>query len=379
MDFGLSAEQELLQNTAREFLSQECPPGLVRELYDDPKGFSPELHRKTAELGWTGLLIPEAHGGLGLGMLDMAVLLEEIGRAVVPGPFVFSSVLTTLGLVQAGSSAQRETWLPRLAAGQAIGTLAFLDADARLDARGVRLKAKKTKHGYVLSGTKMFVPFAEVADVLLVVARTSGKAEQGVSLFLVERQTPGLSLTPLDIVDQTRRVYRVEFQQVAVPKTALLGKKDKGWKIVTRLLDAACVALAADSLGGAQKALELAVEYTKTRTQFNRPIASFQALKHMAAEMASDIEPARSLVWYAAYAFDALPAEAARAAALAKARLSDVYARTTNRAVQMHGGIGFTWEHDMHFWFKRAKWNEFAFGDATYHRERLARLEGFSA
>ena len=225
----------------------------------------------------------------------------------------------------------------------------------------------------------MFVPFAEVADVLLVVARTSGKAEQGVSLFLVERQTPGLSLTPLDIVDQTRRVYRVEFQQVAVPKTALLGKKDKGWKIVARLLDAACVALAADSLGGAQKALELAVEYTKTRTQFNRPIASFQALKHMAAEMASDIEPARSLVWYAAYAFDALPAEAARAAALAKARLSDVYARTTNRAVQMHGGIGFTWEHDMHFWFKRAKWNEFAFGDATYHRERLARLEGFSA
>ena len=377
MDFGLSAEQELLQNTAREFLSQECPPGLVRELYNDPKGFSPELHRKTAELGWTGLLIPEAHGGLGLGMLDMVVLLEEIGRAVVPGPFVFSSVLTTLGLVQAGSSTQQQTWLPRLAAGQAIGTLALLETDDRLDARGVRLKAKKTKHGYVLSGTKMFVPFAEVADVLLVVARTSGKAEQGVSLFLVERQAPGLSLTPLDIVDQTRRVYRAEFQQVAVPKTALLGKKDKGWKIVTRLLDAACVALAADSLGGAQKALELAVEYTKTRTQFNRPIASFQALKHMAAEMASDIEPARSLVWYAAYAFDALPAEAARAAALAKARLSDVYARTTNRAVQMHGGIGFTWEHDMHFWFKRAKWNEFAFGDATYHRERLAQLEGF--
>ena len=377
MDFGLSAEQELLQNTAREFLSQECPPGLVRELYDDPKGFSPELHRKTAELGWTGLLIPEAHGGLGLGMLDMAVLLEEIGRAVVPGPFVFSSVLTTLGLVQAGSSAPQQTWLPRLAAGQAIGTLAFLEADDRLDARGVRLKAKKTKHGYVLSGTKMFVPFAEVADVLLVVARTSGKAEQGISLFLVERQAPGLSLAPLAIVDQTRRVYRAEFQQVAVPKTALLGKKDKGWKIVARLLDAACVALAADSLGGAQKALELAVEYAKTRTQFNRPIASFQALKHMAAEMASDIEPARSLVWYAAYAFDALPAEASRAAALAKARLSDVYARTTNRAVQMHGGIGFTWEHDMHFWFKRAKWNEFAFGDATYHRERLARLDGF--
>lgn len=377
MDFGLSPEQELLQNTAREFLTQECPPALVRELYSDPGGFSPELHRKTAALGWTGLLIPEAYGGLGLGMLDMAVLLEELGRAVMPGPFLFSSVLTTLGLVRAGSPAQKDAWLPRLASGQAVGTLAFLERDDRLDARGVALKAKKTKHGYLLSGTKMFVPFAAVADVLLVVARTAGKAKRGVSLFLVERQAPGLSITPIDVIDQTRRVYRVEFHQVAVPKTALVGKKDKGWKTTARLLDAACVALAADSLGGSQKALEMAVEYAKTRTQFNRPIASFQALKHMAAEMASDIEPARSLVWYAAYAFDTLPAEASRASALAKARLSDIYARTTNRAVQMHGGIGFTWEHDMHFWFKRAKWNEFAFGDASYHRERLAQLDGF--
>ncbi|MGH7966000.1 MAG: acyl-CoA dehydrogenase family protein, partial [Candidatus Binatia bacterium] len=146
---------------------------------------------------------------------------------------------------------------------------------------------------------------------------------------------------------------------------------------LAHLIDAACVALAADSLGGAQKALEMAIEYSKIRTQFNRPIASFQALKHMAAEMASDVEPARALVWYAAHAFDTRPREASRAAALAKARLSDVYSRTTNRAVQMHGGIGFTWEHDMHFWFKRAKWNEFAFGDATFHRERLAQLEGF--
>ncbi len=377
MDFSLSPEQELLQNAAREFLTQECPPALVRELYSDPNGFSPELHRKAAALGWTGLLIPEAYGGLGLGMLDMTVLLEEIGRAVMPDPFLFSSVLTTLGLVQAGSAAQKDAWLPRLASGQTIGTLAFLERDDRLDARGIQLKAQKIEHGYLLSGTKMFVPFAAVADILLVVARTTGKAEQGVSLFLVERQSPGLTITPLDIIDQTRRMYSVEFQQVVVPKTALVGKKGKGWKIMARLLDAACVALAADSLGGAQRALELAVEYTKTRTQFNRPIASFQALKHMAAEMASDIEPARSLVWYAAYAFDALPDEASRAAALAKARLSDVYARTTNRAVQMHGGIGFTWEHDMHFWFKRAKWNEFAFGDATYHRERVARLEGF--
>ena len=282
--------------------------------------------------------------------------------------------------MQGGTAAQKKVWLPRFASGEAIGTLAFLEEGDRLDAEGVTLKAQKaqkTSHGYTLSGTKMFVPFAAVADVLLVVARTTGTGEDGVSLLLVERETQGLTIKPLGIIDQTRRVYELEFKNVAVPQTALVGKEDQGWKIMPKLLDAACVAVAADSLGGAQKALEMAVEYTKGRTQFNRPIASFQALKHMAAEMASEIEPARSLVWYAAYAFDSLPRETPRAAALAKARLSDVYSRTTNRAVQMHGGIGFTWEHDMHFWFKRAKWNEFAFGDATYHRERLAQLEGF--
>ena len=377
MDFGLSEEQEMLQQSAREFLTQECPPTFVRELYKDQDGFSRELHRKMAEQGWTGLLIPEAQDGLGLSMLDMAALLEEMGRAVVPGPFLFSSVLFALGVTAGGSPAQKKLWLPRIASGEAIGTFAFLEADDRLDAGGVTLKAKKSRDGYALSGTKMFVPFATVADVMLVAVRTNGKGEAGVSLLLVDRESPGVTIKPLDIFDRTRRVHEVEFKNTIVPKTALVGSEGDGWKIIARLLDAACVALAADSLGGSQKALEMAVEYTKVRTQFNRPIASFQALKHMAADIVSDIEPARSLVWYAAHTFDARPREAARAASLAKARLSDVYARTTNRAVQMHGGIGFTWEHDMHFWFKRAKWNEFAFGDATYHRERLARLEGF--
>jgi len=377
MDFGLSEEQEMLQRSAREFLSQECPATFVREMYKSEDGFSRELHRKMAEQGWTGLLVPETYDGLGLGMLDMALLLEEMGRTVVPGPFLFSSVLFTLALVQGGTTAQKKSWLPRLASGEAVGTLAFLEAEDRLDAAGVTLKVKKSREGYTLSGSKMFVLFAAVADALLVATRTSGRGEAGISLLLVEREAPGVTLKPLEIFDRTRRVYEIEFKNVVVPKTALVGSEGQGWKILSRLIDAACVALAADSLGGAQKALEMAVEYTKVRTQFNRPIASFQALKHMAAEMASEIEPARALVWYAAHAFDTRPREASRAAALAKARLSDVYSHTTNRAVQMHGGIGFTWEHDMHFWFKRAKWNEFAFGDATFHRERLAQLEGF--
>ena len=375
MDFGLSEEQDLLQSSAREFLSQECPPQLVRALLDDEQGYSPELHRKMAELGWTGLLVPEKFGGLGLGMLDMALLLEEVGRAVVPGPFLFSSVLATFALMRNGSAAQKKAWLPRLASGDAIGTLACLEKSDRLDAAGITLKAKKKRDGYALNGTKMFVPFAAIADVLVVAVRTNGKGEKGISLVLVERDAPGLTIKPLDIFDRTRRVYEVRFKDV--PISGFLGKEGKGWKLLARLQDLACVALSADSLGGAQQALDMTVEYTKVREQFNRPIASFQALKHMAAEIISDIEPARSLVWYAAHAFDTRATDAARAASVAKSRLSEVYSRATNKAVQMHGGIGFTWEHDMHFWFKRAKWNEFAFGDPAYHRERIAQFDGY--
>src|SRR5215471_10430301 len=204
MDFGLSEEQEMLQQSAREFLTRECPPTFVREMYKEPDGFSRELHRKMAEQGWTGLLVPEAQGGLGLTMLDMAVLLEEMGRAVVPGPFLFSSVLFTLGLILGGSSAQKKAWLPRIVSGDAIGTFAFLEADDRLDAAGVTLEAKKSPNGYVLTGVKMFVPFAAVADVILIAARTSGSGEAGVSLFLVDGKAAGLAVRPLDIFDQTR-------------------------------------------------------------------------------------------------------------------------------------------------------------------------------
>jgi alkylation response protein AidB-like acyl-CoA dehydrogenase len=377
MDFGLSEDQELLRRSAREFLERECPTSLVRQVISDEEGFPRKLYRQMAELGWTGLIIPESYGGLGLSMLDMALLLEEMGRAVVPGPFFSSSVLAALALIHGGSSAQKKAWLPRLATGDAVTAFALLEPSDRLDAHGVTARAKKVRGAYRLTGTKMFVTDAHVADVIVGVFRTDGKGEEGVSLFLIPREAPGLSIQPLQSIDLTRRPMEVEFRDVEIPASDLLGGEDKGWKIVSRVLDAACVALAADSLGGSEKALEMAVEYTKTREQFGRPVGSFQAVKHMAAEMVSEIEPSRSLVWYAAYAYDALSREASRAAAMAKARLSDVYSRTTNRTVQMHGGIGFTWEHDMHLWFKRAKWNEFAFGDATYHRERLAQLAKF--
>jgi alkylation response protein AidB-like acyl-CoA dehydrogenase len=377
MDFGLSEEQELLQRSARDFLARECPTALVRELMRSEDGFARSFHEKLAGMGWTGLIIPDAFGGLGLSMLDLAVLSEEMGRVVMPGPFFSSSVLAAVTLINSSATALKKEWLPRVASGEAVGTLAFVEASDRLDAEGIVTRASKTRTGYRLNGTKMFVLDAHIADFLVVAARTRGQGDSGICLFLVPRGTPGVTIQPLHNVDQTRRPCEVVLRNVDVPLSGRVADDAKGGKILSRVIDAACVVLAADSLGGAQRALEMAVEYSKVREQFGRPIGSFQAVKHICAEMVSEIEPSRSLVWYAAYAYDNEMRNASPAASMAKARLSDVYPRTANRAVQIHGGIGFTWEHDMHLWFKRAKWNEGAYGDATYHRERLANLAAF--
>jgi alkylation response protein AidB-like acyl-CoA dehydrogenase len=377
MDFGLSEDQELLSRSAAEFLAAECPPTLVREAAGDEDGYPRALYRKMAELGWLGLIVPEQYGGAGLSTLDLALLCEQLGRAVVPGPFFSSAVLATLAILHGGSAAQKKRWLPKLASGEAIGALALLEESDRIDAHGVAMKARARGGGWVLSGTKLFVTDAHIADLLVVAARTAGRDEDGVTLFLVPRDTPGVKVLPLPSIDVTRRPMEVRFESVELPKDAVLGAAGKGWKALGRVLDGAAVALAGDCLGGAERMLELAVEYSKVREQFGRVIGSFQAMKHIAAEMVSEIEPARALVWYAAYAADALPREAPRAASMAKACLGDVYARVANRSVQMHGGIGFTWEHDLHFWFKRAKWNELAYGDPAWHRERLATLAKF--
>jgi len=376
MDFALSDEQELLRQSARDFLTRECPTSFVREVTRSPDGFSRALHHRMAEMGWNGLVVPEKFGGLGLSLLDLTVLLEEMGRCVLPGPF-FSSMLATLVLGQVGSTAHKKEWLPRLASGDAVGTVALFEEDEQVDPAGVKMRCTSTRTGYRLHGTKMFVNDAHIADFVIGAFRSRGQGEVGVNLFLVRLDTPGVSVLPLQNIDQTRRPCEVAFKNVDIPKSARLADENHGWKVAQRLIDAACVGLAADSLGGAERALELSVEYAKTREQFGRPIGSFQAMKHMAAEMVSDIEPARSLLWYAAYAYDHEPRRAPLAAAMAKARLSDVYSRVTNRAVQMHGGIGFTWEHDMHLWFKRALWNRTAFGDPDLQRERVAELAGF--
>ena len=378
MDFGLTEDQQLLASSARDFLATESPPSFVRKIAGDAHAFSPELFRKIVAQGWTGLLVPESYGGLGLTMLDAAVLLTELGRALTPAPILSSSVLATSLLCAAASAAQRKQWLPKLASGEVLATVAWLEESDRLDPGGIALKPRRVRNGLRLSGAKLFVLDAEIAHLYLVAVRTgTGTGEAGVTLLLVPRDTPGITVTALPTVDVTRRLYEVKFDDVVVPPDAVLGGEGKAWKHLARLLDVACVAIAAESQGGAERALEMAVEYAKVREQFGRVIGSFQAVKHIAAECFSEIEPSRSLLWYAAWAQTGNPRDASRAAAMAKARLGDVYSRTTDRAVQIHGGIGFTWEHDIHFWFKRARCNEVAFGGPAFHRERVAVLSGW--
>ncbi len=376
MDFGLSEEQEILQRTAREFLARECPTALVREVAQDSDGVPRRLYEQMAELGWPGLIVPRAHGGQGMSFLDMALLLEEMGRAVLPGPFLFSSLVVPVALRRASAALQKR-WLPEIARGAAIGTIAFSEESDRWDAGGIQARARRERDHYVLDGLKLFVPYAAAADFLLAAFRTSLPAEGGITVFLVPRTAPGVRIRPLQCVDLTRRIYEAEFRGVRVPDSAVVGRRGEGWSVIQAAGEAGALGIAADSLGGAERALEMAVEYSKVRIQFGRPIGSFQAIQHLAAEMVADIEPARALVWYAAYCLDTAPHRASEAISMAKARLSDVFSRVVDLAVQIHGGIGFTWEHDIHLWFKRALWNRAAFGDPAFHRERVAQLGRF--
>ncbi|MBI4561160.1 MAG: acyl-CoA dehydrogenase family protein [Candidatus Rokubacteria bacterium] len=376
MDFAFSAEQELIRATARKFLENECPSTFVRKMMDDPAGTSPEFWQKLAEQGWLGLIYPEAYGGAGLGFVDLTVLMEEMGRVVLPGPYFSTVLLGGLAILEAGSEAQREEWLGRIGSGEARATLAWTEPNARWDAQGITVSAKPAPGGTVLSGTKLFVHDAHTADALVVAARTADgrRAEEGVSLFLVPRTARGIEVKLLPTMDQTRKLCEVTLNEATVGPEALVGEWDKGWAPLTRVIDRATVALCAEMCGGAQKVLEMTTEYAKIRVAFGKPIGSYQGVKHKLADMLVDVENAKSITYYAAWAVDEGTAEAPLAVAMAKAYVSDAYRKVAAAGIQLHGGIGFTWEHDMHLYFKRAKGSEFTFGDATYHRERVAQL-----
>ena len=378
MNFGFNEEQELLRSTARKFFENECPSTVVRALMEMPEGMTPALWSKLVEQGWLGLIYPEAYDGMGLGLVDLVVLMEEMGRAVVPGPYFSTVLLGALTILEAGNETQKKEWLPKIATGDKRVSLAWMEPSATLGPDGVTLPAVEKNGTYTLSGTKLFVPDAHTADAIVVAARTAmGKSEDGVALFLVPKGASGLDVKLLPTMDQTRKLCEVTLKDVRLGSEALLGGAGAGWKPLARVLDRATVALCAEMCGGAQKVLDMTVEYAKIRQAFGRPIGSYQGVKHKAADMLVDVENSKSITYYAAWALDEGVTEGPLATSMAKAYVSDAYRRVSAAGIQLHGGIGFTWEHDLHLYFKRAKGSEFTFGDATYHRERVAQLVNF--
>jgi alkylation response protein AidB-like acyl-CoA dehydrogenase len=370
MNFGLSEEQQQLKDSARDFLTKECPTTQVRQIMAEEDGMPRDIYGEIARLGWSGLLVPEQFGGAGLGMLEMSLLLEECGYAALPGPLLFSSALSVCALVAGGSDALKRRWLGQLAEGRAIGTIAAVEANDSFEPADLATTAQPNGQGWLLNGAKMFVPYPHLADFIIVIART-GLGVRDIGFFVVEPKQRGVEIRGLKNLDLTRRLGVIELDSVETPTEAMLAG---GADLYGRLLDVGSVAIAADSLGGTERALDMAVEYSKVREQFGKPIGAYQAIQHAAAEIVADVEPMRSLLWYAAYMLDAEPAAASRAAAMVKARMCEVFMRAADRAVLMHGGIGFTWDHDMHIWFKRARFNESFFGAPAFHRERVAIL-----
>jgi alkylation response protein AidB-like acyl-CoA dehydrogenase len=359
VNFDLSEEQQLLQDTVRQFLQSECPPSHLRKIFDSDSGFDAGLWKGMAELGIAGLHLDDEYGGAGLEMIDLALVAETLGHGGAPGPFL-GHALAGLAIQLAGSDEQKTTWLPRLATGDAIGTVAFAEADARWQPEEWQLSAAND----ALTGLKLHVPFASIADAIVV-----GVAGGG--LVLVEKTASGVGIQPIEGVDRLRRIDAVHFE--ATPCEAL----PAGAKVASRVRDAGLVLLAADAFGAAERLVEMSVEYAKTREQFGVTIGHFQALKHQLANMAVELEPSRGLFWYAAHAFDQIPGEAERSAALAKAHISDTAVQIARNAVEAHGGIGFTWEGDVQLWFKRAMFDRAFLGTPVVHRERAARLAGW--
>lgn len=378
MEFGFTEEQQMIRRQAAECLKHECPMSVVRQLMESEHGYSHELWQTMVKMEWTGLIIPEAYGGVGLSFVELVIVLEEMGRALVPGDFFSTIVLAGQVLLAAANDQQKQYWLVPLASGRLKATVAVTESNGRWDAGGITVKADHQDGRFLINGTKLFVPDAHVADLIICVARTGSMniVEQGITLLAVDRHTHGLKVTPLKTMDQTRRLYEVVFEQVQVPAHHVLGEIGQGWAIWQRVLDKATIGLCAEMVGGAQAALDMAVNYSKSRIQFGRPIGSFQSLQHRCADMLLLTESARSAVYAAAWAASQDADDISLQASIAKSYTNDACRYVTSECLQIHGGIGFTWEHDAHLYLKRAKADEVTFGDAALHRERIAKWIG---
>jgi alkylation response protein AidB-like acyl-CoA dehydrogenase len=375
MNFAFSEEQEQLREAVRKFMEAKSPSSEVRRLMETTEGYDEAVWKQMAqELGLQSLHIPEAHGGQGYTFVELGIVLEEMGRVLLCAPYFSTVVLAADAIMNAATDAQQGELLPGIASGETIAALAFTEPNGRWDASGITMEASGKGDSFQLSGTKMFVIDGHTANTIITVARLAGTSgEDGISFFAVDGDASGLTRTPLATMDQTRKQARLDFSDVAARP---LGEPGAGWAALSKTLDQAAVGLSNEMVGGAQKVLEMAVDYAKVRVQFGRPIGSFQAIKHKCADMLLEVESAKSAAYYAAWAAAEDNEELPVVASLAKAYCSDAYFHAAAENIQIHGGIGFTWEHDAHLYFKRAKSSEILLGDATYHRELLAQRIG---
>ena len=373
MDFDLGVEQRMLKESAREFLSKESDGLAVRRMEADAQGYCPKLWEKMARLGWMGLLVPQTYGGEGVELLDMAMVLEEIGYAALPGPFFISAVVGALILREAGSEAQKKKLLPALASGKKIVTTAWGEENSAVSAIAISAQAVRENNQYVLDGTKWFVPYAHIADCIIAAVRTGEAGHDGnggISLFLVERRQAGVTVDPLD-TSSADKLCEVRFEQVRIPAENLLGELNQGWKILRNVFLQAAVAKCAEMIGGAERVLKLTVDYAKKREQFGRPIGSFQAIQHHCANMKTYLETS-VLITYQACWRSAQKEPWEREAAICKAWVSESLKKLAALGHQVMGGFGFMEEADHQLYTRRFKTAEILFGDATYHRELVA-------
>jgi len=373
MDFSLTEEQEILRTVARDFLSTECPKNLVREMAKDEMGYPPRLWHQMAEAGWMGLIIPKEYGGAGGSILDLIVLLEEMGRACLPGPFFSTVVLGGLTVLEAGNEEQKAELLPQLAEGEILLTLALTEPSAKYTGDGIQTKATLRDKEFIIEGTKLFVPDAHTSDYLICAVRTKAtqSPEDGITLFLVDNKSPGISCTLLKTMAGDKQC-EVTFDNVIVPFSNILGKLNLGWLILDKVLEKAVVAKCAQMVGGAKQVLEMTVEYAKQRVAFGHPIGSFQAIQHHCANMLVDVDGCSLVVNNAAWRLSqGLPAT--QEVAIAKALINEKFKRIAALGIQIHGAIGFTQDHDMPLYFKRAKAWEINLGNTNFHLDKIAK------
>jgi len=378
MEFSFSEDQHELRRAARRFLEVASSEERVRAAMDTEQGYdSATWEQLSEELAWTALTIPEEYGGLGMSYLDLYPLMEEMGRALLCSPFFSTVCLGANALLLGGSDAQKKRHLPEIAAGETTATLAYTEKNNRMGANGVAATYSRDGSNYILRGEKSYVLDGHTADLVVVAARAeNSKGAEGVSLFLAPGDADGLKRAWLPTMDQTRRLASIELRDLVVPPDALLGEEGRGWSLCERTLDLARIALAAEQVGAAEMCLEMSVEYAKVRKQFGRPIGSFQAIKHKCADMLMMVESARSAAFYASALAGQGEPDLQEAASSAKAFCSDTFFHCAAENIQIHGGIGFTWEHAAHMYFKRAKSAEVLLGTPSCHRERVAKRMG---